>query len=426
MNTNKKFALMLTVMALAALCLRLYWVIKVGHVSVTGTADQEGYVNLARSFQDPRHITHYTGFYVTPGYPGFTGAIMGLQARLGMDYPPRLVIGVAQAFLSMVTIVFTALLARRRTGSAVAGLVAAAIMSFWIGQITAVGSVMAEHLATPMIVVLIYMVSGETRAPKRWWLHALAAGFLLGLITLTKPLYLPLVVVVLAVLAIRNMGRRKLLAPALALAGLMTLLGPWMFYVHWQTGHTTIGTAFGLNLCFGNNPNSTASWSDEALEGFCHSDNLNDPARDGQLRDKAMKWMVENPEEQPRLMRLRWRYLFERDYGNFSNWYYPGLWEDWNMPLSAERWEALNANQWRWIKWLAPLGLIAMFLGRHRRFAWESLAYTVAMLLITMLSVADPRYRDPITPLMAIWVAYLIVVVPTTLARRVWPHSPIK
>lgn len=421
MNTNKTFAAVLAIMACVALCLRLYWVIKVGHVPVTGTYDQEGYVHLATRFQDPRHIFSYGGFYVTPGYPFFGGVLLWAQAHLGAHYPPRLVIGLVQAVLAVGVIVLAALLARRRTDSTSSGLMAAAIMGFWIGLIVASGSVMTEHLATPLIMVLIYLLSGTTEAPRCWWLLAATTGLLLGFIILTKPLYVPLVGVALIILMVRNISWRKVLAPLLALTCMMALLGPWMYYVNRQTGQPAIGTAFGLNLCFGNMPGSTVSWTDEAKAGYCRTDNYNDPGEDNRLRAKAIRWMANNPGEQPRLVRLRWKLLFEGDYGNFSPSYYPGLWENWTMPGTPEQWGAMNIRQWHWLKWLASLGLVAMFMGRHRRFASETLAYSFAMLLIAMISVGDPRYRDPITPLMAIWAAYLLTVAPLILGEKLYP-----
>lgn len=415
----KKYSwhLSLVLMLLVALGLRVYWVINVGHSPLVGTGDQQTYANLGGLLSNPRHLRSYSFYYITPGYPLFLGAIHHTQFLLGINAPFRGLVGLVQAVLSIASLWLMAVTMRRRFSSA-AGSAVVLVAILWAGQTTVNGTLSAERLATPMAMTAICLILWDAHLPSRWRLVSIGALFTIALIA--KPILLPMFGVALVILVLRGKGRTQWLS-VISLVSLPVLLvvGGWTLRVYQQTGHFAIGgsTASGFNICLGNNDLATGGWDDEAAIQECGSANgTNKPSVNAQLQDKGLRWMKNHPGKEPSLVAKRWGAMFDRDYGNYGSFNYPGVWKSWSMPSNPRHVEAMNERAWSLIKFLSLIGLGGLLIGeKYRRVAAEMVALAAASLAIPLISVGDPRYREVAAMLMITWVASLAKTVPDLL-----------
>jgi hypothetical protein len=134
------------------------------------------------------------------------------------------------ALLGGVTVVLAGILGKR-VGGARIGLLVAALVAIWPALIAADGSVMAESLATPLVLWSVLAVDSARRQGRAWrWA---IAGVPIGLAGLTRS-ELPLLAVVLVVMAVAMRSpdggpsrRRQLVCGLLTLGVAAAFLVPW-------------------------------------------------------------------------------------------------------------------------------------------------------------------------------------------------------
>lgn len=182
-------------------------------------AQGEGYVDIWRSLAEGETLrtAHHP-----PGWPALLSifSLVGVDSELGH----RLV----GAVLGGVVVVAVGVVAGRVAGRG-AGLVAAGIAALHPTLVAADGSLMAETLAGLLVLLIVLLALSTVVDPR--WSAALALGAAIGAGALVRGealLYLPLVVLPVAVLAARRrtpaVGARVV---ALALVGVVALVGPW-------------------------------------------------------------------------------------------------------------------------------------------------------------------------------------------------------
>jgi 4-amino-4-deoxy-L-arabinose transferase-like glycosyltransferase len=182
-------------------------------------AQGEGYVDVWRSLAEGETLrtAHHP-----PGWPALLSvfSFVGVDSELGH----RLV----GAVLGGVVVVAIGVVAMRVAGRT-AGLVAAAIGALHPTLVAADGSLMAETFAGLAVLVIVLLALSTAEDPR--WPAALALGAAIGAGTLVRGealLYLPLVVLPVALVV----ARRRAPAvgagiAALALVGVLALVGPW-------------------------------------------------------------------------------------------------------------------------------------------------------------------------------------------------------
>lgn len=131
------------------------------------------------------------------------------------------------ALIGSLAILITFLIGRRLSGPA-AGLIGAAAVAIYPALLEYGGMLMSEPLATTLLAgaILAVLWAGDGGGLLRWAL----AGALLGLLSLTRPEYLGVAIVVAAVVFARGIGvewRRPLAQAAVLLAGVVLAVAPW-------------------------------------------------------------------------------------------------------------------------------------------------------------------------------------------------------
>jgi hypothetical protein len=404
---EKRFGLILALVLLGGLVVRWYWIWKVGG-DVFTEGDQAGYAADGIRLTDPALWLSYRQFYTPPLYP-FTVAWTQIMAgMLGQaDDPVRYTIGLFQSLLSVVSIALWAIVVRRRS-SATVGIVVATFLCLWVEAVTGSAMVMAEQLATPLVTLALCAIYWDSAQPSTSRLAAI--GGVVGLAVLTKPVLLPLAIVVPIVMAGRSARgwHPRLRTGAVVAAATLVFLVPWWGFTQHATGIPIIpvATGGGLNACLGNNDALTVTYSTAVAEGDCRSSDLSNPHEDARLRAKAIDWMAAHPRAQPGLVKRRWTTIFGSHYGTSAELYFRETWEAWDLPGTAPMWERISNWQWMTMAVLSFSGLAMLFVVRPR-MALEMFSLAAAVLLLPLLTVAEPRYRDAIVPLMVLWAAWL-------------------
>ncbi len=131
------------------------------------------------------------------------------------------------ALIGSLAVLLAFLIGRRLSGPA-AGLIGAAVVAIYPALLEYGGMLMSEPLATTLLAgaILAVLWAGDGEGLRRWAL----AGALLGLLSLTRPEYLGVAIVVAAVVFARGIGvewRRPLAQAAVLLAGFVLAIAPW-------------------------------------------------------------------------------------------------------------------------------------------------------------------------------------------------------
>ncbi len=380
--------------------MRLAWLSQVFDISTAGSTDQSGYVRVAHAWASGNFST---GLLRTPLYPSFLAAAEAILhlARLGV--PLRLPIGVAQVILAGLLVGVVGVLTRRLTGSAVAGVVAAAILAVWPNQIFGVGALMSELVATPLLFGATACASWET--PERQTLHLrLGVAMLAALTLLARPALLPSVVVILA-MTLRGTSplpaRSRTLVAQMAV--LLLVLAPWLVVSSLKEGRPSVqmSSAGGFNLCIGNNPHADGKYVEAAAKGSCALRALvrGELAEADRVGGEGVRWALEHPGRQPYLVGQRTYWTFYMD-GYWLDWY-PN-WQRYDGPWSQAGLRQITQLWWRWVGVLAVTGFIAGLLRWRSATVWLG-AVAASTVLLPLITIGDPRFHDPTVPFMAIF-----------------------
>jgi hypothetical protein len=225
---------------------------------LTGSGIWGGY-----GYVDPSALIAHGQRVPTANFPPAYPVLIALVHGIGFGSPMSLQI--LGALLGGVAVVLAGVLARRVGGTKI-GLLVAALVALWPALIAADGSVMAESLATPLVLWAVLAVDSARRRGRAWrWA---LAGVPLGLAGLTRS-ELPLLAVVLVVMAVvmesptGGPRRNRRLA-----SGLLTLGVAGAFLVPWSASRVAAlgGEAFlptnGAKALAGGNCHETYYGSD--------------------------------------------------------------------------------------------------------------------------------------------------------------------
>ncbi|MCC7105131.1 MAG: glycosyltransferase family 39 protein, partial [Chloroflexi bacterium] len=196
--------------------------------------------------------------YFSAGYSVATGGSLVLPLKRAPLYSlflagciaglgPSLERAVAvQHALGLVTVVLTYLLGALAFSRPV-GLVAAVLVALNGSLLQMEQLVISEALFTPLLLGALVVCSLASQTARRGWY--LATGVCLGLAALTRPAAPALLPVVLLPLLLDSRTIRwRLERAALALAGMLLLLGPWAFYQEVVRGSTAFTGGLGDSL----------------------------------------------------------------------------------------------------------------------------------------------------------------------------------
>jgi len=293
---------LLTLILLAALALRLGWVLTrpIDDAAIDQLPDQREYLEAARgylageglSFSDPRFNDRVYA-YRTPGYPLFVAALRG-NVRA---------VRTAQALIDTSIVLAAYLLALRWLPPA-ASTLAAALVAFNPFLIYFSGLVLTETLFTAMLAWGMVLIL--SRSTLVW----LAGGVILALSVLVRPgaIAMPVMLGIVAALVNRGAGsayHRRWPLPVGTTLLLLTLaaLFPWAARNHRVLGEWIwTSTNGGITSYDGFNPDATGASDQSFVRAMPQLRGMSESQRDRYLTNQAQQFVREHPRDAIRLM----------------------------------------------------------------------------------------------------------------------------
>jgi len=240
---------------LVAAVLRIAWVL--GLPAKLTWVDEQQFVDIGRALAAGHGYLSdsYRANPVLPAYLALAFRIFGdgyLAARIG------------QALLGALTCVLVGRIARRIDGEP-AGSIAGGLAALYLPHIYLAGVFYVDALVTFFSAVAILLVLRAT--VRRGAIDWLAAGVVLGVTVLTRPVYLACLPSLCAWWLWRNRASRQAAAQCLALAlGVAATLLPWSVRNHRVYHHPIlVSSGFGTKFWEGNNPLSYGDADDRDL-----------------------------------------------------------------------------------------------------------------------------------------------------------------
>jgi 4-amino-4-deoxy-L-arabinose transferase-like glycosyltransferase len=367
--------------------------------------------------------------YWSPGYPLVLSPFVWFADRTGL-LSPAFAASLVNVAAGMLTIWLTALLADRWVGARTK-VTAAWLVALWPSLIYYSSTAHTETVFTPVLLGAFVLAGSRTRdVPTRNWLFI---GLLVGLGVLFRApgiigLAAPLLALRVRRGSWRASWRQGARATGIVLVGAAIVLVPWTVRNGVQVGIWSPGsTSNAAALCYGHNDDVSASFSDsitnrdleiECFRGSPYDDAsafvANDqevppsvgtgpPDEVGWYQDRvsdAVRWALSHPEQEARLSVAKvWEtWSYEGRVVEAANNYQSSTWAgSWMTPLGA------LANLWLWVVGALAIAGLALVPACRR-----ALPIWVPVLLLTLAivaAVAQPHYRFPVVPLVAILAA---------------------
>jgi len=351
-----------------------------------------------------------TNWFFGPVYPLMIGAVQALRHQAGDVGNLRVWLGVVQALLGAWTVLLVGLLTRRmpqHAGTArVAGLVAAALLALWPGQILGTAVIMSEGLATPLFVtgtaLLIWRRNPST-------VLVGAAGAIFGTLAYVRYSAVPLLALAAPVAAIgpsapiraAQWNRERFLLLGSFALGCSLAMTPWIALYHAGNNGFFPADSAAYNLCIGNYDGANGRFDPSAKP--CESEE----STAGALNAETRRWILGNLDQQPRLIIQRLNETMKED--NYAAASYPTPNHQMLFPEGERHWLLEAADRWwRWAVVVSLVGLAVGLVTRGRMFRRFALL-AIATLIGALTSTGTPRYHDALVPAMAIWSATALV-----------------
>jgi len=258
--------------------------------------------------------------YYPVGYPAILGAgywfsrgISSSSTTLGTAVWLNVAAGVA-------TVALVYVLGSRLTGRR-AGLFAAGLVAVWPNLIFYTATAYLESVFTFLVAAALTVILGRpltrTGVPTP---RLVAFALLVAAATMVRPIALVLVPVMFVGWLWAEIGwRRAATQGALVLAVVVVVVLPWSIRsTATMNGLVLISTNNGDNLCIGHQPESTGRYHD--LFEFCWPPYENEPVDEREVRrdrgnaGRALRYAVNNPDREARLLVSKTRHLLRHDH----------------------------------------------------------------------------------------------------------------
>ncbi|MBK9295979.1 MAG: glycosyltransferase family 39 protein [Candidatus Microthrix sp.] len=428
-GSDGSFHRRLLMITAAGLVLRLVWVLIAARQPV-GLTDPMRYLTAGRDIAlGNGYVDFSTGqptAYYPPGYPLFVGAIAAVLRPFGLldNWLPQAV-ALVQACLGAASIYLLGLLGRSLWSRKV-GLVAALILALYPNLVMHTAGVLGETLYIFLLVAALYVllaVPFSTWSLRQGVLRAGGFGLLFGLAALVRPLALPALVVLVIVWLrgrdgraddgdARSWDRRSALRwSAVAIVATGAVIGAWTVRnVVRMDEPVLISTNTGDNLCIGHTSQATGGFHLRpgcvAEAGDVADGTAAEVAHDKELTKRAIRWTIDNPGEEPRLMVSRIYHTFHADddavlvVQNYIDEEWLAPWQEGALRIAANGAYAL----------VAIGGLVALFWRRQWWHTTRRQIFVWTMIILAVVPLAffgDPRFKVPVIPFLILLAASL-------------------
>lgn len=412
---GRRWWIWIALVAVAATVIRVAYVMGVSrHLDLGADATwyylQRGTIHDGTGYVDPSTFYSSGKAVATGNFPPVYPAFLAAVRVLGDSVTRAMLAG---APMGGVTVVLTALIARRLADRRVA-VVAAVIVAVAPVLVAADGSLMSEVVYTPLVALAVLMAL-EAGAEGGWWRWGVL-GVAVGLAALTRQEAVMLLVLLVApILWWSELPVRRRLAGVMA-AGLVAVLvvAPWVARNQRAVGEAAISTVSPATALAGSNCDATyygrsiGSWEYRCTR-----------AEDRSAMSEA-EWDAEN---------RRGALAYARSHASRLAVVLPArelrVWGLWS-PSDLVRRDAVETRSegFQWAVWVAGSitlvgGVAGIWMLRVRGRRVVVLLGPIAMVGATaMISHGNPRFRTVAEPMLAIGLAFLIVRVVGTRGAR--------
>ncbi|HEX2578146.1 MAG TPA: glycosyltransferase family 39 protein [Aquihabitans sp.] len=399
--------------AVLGFALRLAWGLWVDHPP-QGLYDPSRYVGYGQVIADGRGMVEpLTGeptAYYPPGYPWFVGIVTWLGSPL-TDQVATLVV-VVQAVLGAATVVAGAIVARALAGPR-AAVVAAVGLAVYPNLVFHAGAVLGETLYNALFLgfcaVLVTARWPEDLRPRR----VLAAGALLGLAVMVRPISLAILPVVLLAWWVATRDRRLVLRSGLLLtAAVAACIVPWTVRnAIRMDAFVPISTNTGENLCMGHAPGATGAFSPRAA---CDTGRslLDGPTGEVEADQEkvriGIRGALDAPGEQPGLLWKRFFYTWVRDGDHDGVIAVQSYRSDPFIDQDVERRLIRAADLTYWLVCAAGVAGAVALLWRRRGTDVLVVGAALATAAVPLAFFGDSRFKVPVIPLLIVIGATLV------------------
>lgn len=390
-----RFRIALAIIIGVAVCLRLAVAFRYGYLRGFTGGDQDSYAANSRALLA---LGGLDDTWSAPGYSLFVAAARVPFAAF--DWPLRLSVGITQAAVGGLTVMFTGLLGRR-LHSARCGLAAAGVVALLPSLVLMTAVTLSEVVFTCLLTATMYLFVAADRPLSRRAL--LAGGALLGACVVTRPVAIPVAVVMIWFVARGRVPAQRLGR----LPGWLLVLAPVVvMWVIWFGNNLANGeavpltTSAGYTLCIGNHDGADGTGE---VTPICEP-GLDSPAADDRARTRtAVTWMAQNPGRAASLVVQRIGVLAAEDSDMAYELAGQPPWDG----LEEELVSFDRALDWIWLVTFAVGAVGVAVLLRSAATRWVVVAW-LAVLAVPLLGAFAPRYHQPIAPLVAIGVGVMV------------------
>jgi 4-amino-4-deoxy-L-arabinose transferase-like glycosyltransferase len=393
-------ALVLTVLMLGAFLLRCQAVWQripesPDELAMHLVGDESGYEELAYALL---HGSFFQSPVRVPVYPMF---IAGVYSALGQRSPAKLLY--VQAFIGVLVVPLTYLLARRLTGITPA-LVATGIVAFDGALIDHAPYIYAEILYTPLLLVALLALLWALQAPRRW--RFAVAGASMAVVTLGRPTSAMLLVILPLLLPWD--WRLKQKAGICMVYGLtmMAVIAPWTYH-NWRTFHRFLPLAISAGALWQGSPEFYHLTHRRPDMVDIWANELN-PQRNGGYDPHTIagdryftRRGIQSIRAEPMVYVI---YSLQKLAHFWVGW---GYWEmyDWHMRRSWFSYpplKLLGILVARQLPIVALVALVFLAVRGRLRLLLPFIAICAYFTLVHMITWAEVRYSEPLHPLLAI------------------------
>ncbi len=346
--------------------------------------------------------------YYPPGYPYFLGLLRLVHRALPGDGSFPYFVAFVQAVIGAALVPLGGIVARRVVSPA-AGVVAAFVLALYPNLVFHTAAVLGETLYNTLFMAFLALAVSRRAGtvPSAGRAAVIAVPFTLAV--LVRPISLGVLPVLVLCWWLPGRDLRSTLRAAAAVVGVLAVaLVPWTIRNAVQLdAFVPMSTNTGDNLCIGHSPGANGGFV------LCPGTDGPQQGSESEVRNNADKtsealaWIRDNPDEEPRLVWLRFREMFlvDGDHdGLEAIQSYP------NPLLGSEAW--MHPATERRLRQVADtayvLVVVAGLVGAVRlvRSRWADglllVLAGVATAAVPLLFFGDPRFKVPVVPILCL------------------------
>ena len=412
------------IVALAA-ALRIAWWIAFRDGPPSGGllgGDPYAYWVYANDISHNRWFVHYitgepTAFYPV-GFPALLGGLYWLVGQIPfVDISNWTITGIFHIVISTATVALTFVVGRRLGGPRV-GLIAAGVMAVFPNLIFQVTSVQIETTFIFLtMAALAVIVDHDWSTGPPGWRRLVAFGLVLAACGLVRPFSMPILLgVFLAVLAVGAGWRRAVAVVAVPVAVIVVAFTPWTIR-NWieLDGFVPSSTNMGDTLCLDRYEGADARFTFPNHDG-CVAPDTPEAERNQANTRKAIRWVIDNPDQEVRQIFERTFYMFRNDNDGLDA--VEGLTVE--PVFSESERDVLAKTADLYFLVVLALSIVGLVFLRGTPRPERRIVVVVAatLLIVPVLLWGNPRFHQPVVPFMAVSIGLLVSAIVNALAAR--------